>query len=146
MINKNSFKKLELSLERAKQLVKELDEKNKKYPGFGAGELEYNFLKEVLKEMNVALAEVLSHISSAHLELSTKISREDMGSAIHQAYKLLYHIYNDVKQIKTEYDLADNQKISIKQLNIHLQKFTKHGEQTRDHLLDIINTLNEPVE
>ena len=68
-----------------------------------------------------------------------------MSSAIHQAYKLLFHIYDDVKQIKTEYDLADSQRNSIKQLNVHLQKFTKHSEQTRDHLLDVVNTLNEPV-
>ena len=146
MINKDSFKSLEVSLERANQLIKKLNEKNEKYPGFAVGEVEYDFSKAILQEMNEALAEVLSHISPAHLELSSKISREDMSSAIQQAYKLLYHIYDDVKQIKTEYDSADSQRISIKQLNIHLQKFTKHSEQTRDHLFDVVNTLNEPVE
>lgn len=146
MINKDSFKSLEVSLERANQLIKKLNEKNEKYPGFAVGEVEYDFSKAILQETNEALAEVLSHVSSAHFELSSKISREDMSSAIQQAYKLLYHIYDDVKQIKTEYDSADSQRISIKQLNIHLQKFTKHSEQTRDHLFDVVNTLNEPVE
>lgn len=145
MINKESFKNLEMSLERANQLVKKLNEKNEKYPGFAAGEVEYDFSKAILQEMNEALAEILSHISQAHLELSSRISREEMDSAIHQAYRLLYNIYDDVKQIKTEYDLADSQRNSIEQLNIHLQKFTKHSEQTRDHLFDVVNTLNEPA-
>jgi len=60
-----------------------------------------------------------------------------VNNRLNQAYNLLSLMQQDTKKIKSSLERGKSQSKVIKDLEIHLKKFIKHCEETRNFLLNL---------
>ena len=129
------FSHLEKTLEKAQGLMEKIIEQNNQWPGGGAFEEDIAKAGNLLKEAQTGLVEV-SDTVVLHLCKSMDIDVESVNDRFDQAYHFLNLMYNDTKMIQMSLEKGESQTKAIEDLEVHLKKFIKHCEETRDHLLE----------
>ncbi len=135
MLKSESFSHLEETLEKAQGLMAKVIEQNNQWPGGGALDEDIVKAGNLLKEAQTGLVEVAEAVV-LHLCKSMDISVESANDRFDQAYHLLNLMYHDTKEIRISLEKGEGQTRAIDDLEVHLKKFIKHCEETRDYLLE----------
>ncbi len=138
MLKSESFSHLEETLKRAQELMVKVIEQNKQWSGGGAFEEDIGKARGLLKEAQIGLVEVDEAVV-LHLCKSMDIDLKSANDMFDQAYHLLNLMYQDTKRTRISLEKGESQTEAIRDLETHLQKFSKHCEETRHHLLEAAN-------
>jgi len=139
MLKSESFSHLEKTLEKAQGLMAKVTEQNKQWSGGGAFDEDIVKAGNLLKEAQTGLVEV-AEVAVLRLCKSMDISVESANDRFDQAYHLLNLMYHDTKKIRLSLEKGESQTRAIRGLEIHLNRFTEHCEETRHHLLKAAKT------
>ncbi len=138
MPKSESFSHLEETLEKAQGLMAKVIEQNKQWSGGGAFEEDIAKAGNLQKEAQIALVEVSEGVI-LHLCKSMDISVKSANDRFDQAYHIMNLMYHDTKQIQISLEKGESQTKDIKNLEVHLKKFTKHCEETRSYLFNAVS-------
>ena len=135
MRKSESFSHLEKTLEKAQGLMEKIVEQNEQWQGGGAFEKDIIKARTLLKNAQTELIEVGETVIR-HISHPIDVDMNSGNDMFDWAYHLLNLMYHDTKEIQISLKKGESQTKDIKDLEVHLKKFTKHCEETRDHLLE----------
>lgn len=135
MLKSESFSHLEKTLQKAQGLMAKVMEQNKQWPGGGAFEEDIVKSGSLLKESQLVLVDVFDTFVR-DLCKSTDIDVQSANNRFDRAYHLLNLMHNDIKKTQLSLGKGESQTKAIENLEVHLKKFIKHCEETRDHILE----------
>ena len=135
MLKSESFSHLEETLKDSQELMTKIIEKNVKWPGGGALDEDIDNATSLLKQAQTVLVQVGETIVR-HVSQSMDIYVKPANDMLDQAYHLLNLMYHDTKKIRISLGKGVSQTTAIRDLEIHLKKFTRHCEETQGYLLE----------
>ena len=135
MLKSESFARLEETVKGAQELMARVVEQNRQWPGGGASEEDIVKARGLLKEAQMALVDVGETVVR-QLSQSAEVDVMPANDMFDQAYHILNLMYDATRKIRISLEQGESQTKAIRGLEIHLQKFYKHCEETRLYLLE----------
>jgi len=135
MLKSESLSHIEETLEKAQGLMAKVIEQNKQWPGGGALDEDIDNATSLLKQAQIVLVQVGETIVR-HLSQSMDIYVKPANDMLDEAYHLLNLMYHDIKKARISLGKGVSQTTAIRDLEIHLKKFTRHCEETQGYLLE----------
>lgn len=131
-----SFSHLEETLKDSQELMAKIAGQNVRWPGGSAFEEDINTARNLMKEAQTQFLEVGSAVcQSKSVEMAKSVNNRS-----NQAYHLLSLMHQDTKKIQISLERGKSQSGAIKDLEVHLAKFTKHCNETQSWLLEARKT------
>ena len=138
MPEEKNFKSVEKTLKKSQELMDKILEQNKMWPGAGVFEKDVRTARSLLPKMEKALSDVIVMLLQRINDLPGQDLETEVSQAIHKAYNLMSHLYDDIRAVQTTLEKGQSQSDAIKQTGIHLQQITQHCHQVQNHFLEVV--------